>query len=70
MRSRCDVAVLVCTPDPARAPSRGVRVVWVDAGHRQTEIPWTDSTVASQALLTTRVLDWLRLQIAREEQGK
>jgi nicotinamide-nucleotide amidase len=70
IRSRCDVAVLVCTPDPAQAPSRGVRVVWVDAGHRQTEIPWTDSTVASQALLTTRVLDWLRLQIAREEQGK
>jgi nicotinamide-nucleotide amidase len=70
MRSRGDVAVLVGIPDSARAPSRGVRVLWVDSGHRQTEFPWTDSTVASQALLTTRVLDWLRLPITPKERGQ
>jgi nicotinamide-nucleotide amidase len=70
MRSRCDVAVLICTLDPAEGQSRGVRVLWVDAGRRQTEFPWTGSDSASQALLTTRVLDWLRHQIAREEAGK
>jgi hypothetical protein len=69
LRSRCDVAVLICTPEP-HEQSRGVRVLWVDDGCRQTEFPWMGATSASQALLTTRVLDWLRHQIAREEPGK
>jgi nicotinamide-nucleotide amidase len=62
-RSRSDVAVAIVVPEGGQKPSRGVRVVWVDGGRREAGFPWTDSNAASNALLTTRVLDWLRHQI-------
>jgi nicotinamide-nucleotide amidase len=63
-RSRSDVAVVICAPERTEEQPRGVRVLWMDASHRETVLPWTDSTTASNAQLTTRVLDWLRRQLA------
>jgi hypothetical protein len=68
-RSRSDVAVVICSPEAAEDQARGVRVMWMDASLRETVLPWTDSTTASNALLTTRVLDWLRRQLTHTVPG-
>jgi nicotinamide-nucleotide amidase len=62
-RSRSDVAVVISAPEGDSSTTRGIRVVWVDGGRREAEFPWTNSSAAANALLTTRVLDWLRHQI-------
>ena len=64
-RSRSDVAVVISAPDGDSSTTRGVRVVWVDGGRREATFPQTNSSAAATALLTTRVLDWLRHQIER-----
>jgi nicotinamide-nucleotide amidase len=65
-RSRSDVVVAVGLPEQEQGVSRKVRVLWVDSGHREAQFPWSDSTPASNALLTTRILDWLRRQPAQD----
>jgi hypothetical protein len=43
--------------------SVNVRVTWVDGGYRETQFPGTDASPGSRAVLTTRVIDWLRRQV-------
>ncbi|MCL4178650.1 MAG: hypothetical protein KJ072_13020 [Verrucomicrobia bacterium] len=62
IRSRSNVVVVIGFPELDHGQPRSVRVLWVDADCRETRFPWTDSTAASHALLTTRILDWLRHQ--------
>lgn len=68
-RVRSDaVLVLVC---PTGEESNIVRalLLWADGGQRHMEFPWTDARPASLALLTTRVLEWLRGQARGEVAG-
>ena len=67
LRSQSDVAVVVGYPEPEEGRPRNVRVLWVDPKPREAQFPWSDASAASNALLTTRILDWLRRQLAEDD---
>jgi nicotinamide-nucleotide amidase len=69
LRSRSDVAVVVGFPEPEEGRPRKVRVLWADPNPREAQFPWSDASAASNALLTTRILDWLRRQLAKDATG-
>jgi nicotinamide-nucleotide amidase len=62
-RSGADVVVVIELQSVVPGESGNVRVTWVDGGYRETQFPWTDASPGSRAVLTTRVIDWLRRQV-------
>jgi nicotinamide-nucleotide amidase len=62
-RARADLAVILRLSDQKEREPRTVQAIWLGTDRREAVFPWTDSSTASNALLTTRVLDWLRRQL-------
>jgi nicotinamide-nucleotide amidase len=62
-RCRADVIVIIELQGLVPGESGNVRVTWVDGGYRETQFPGTDASPGSRAVLTTRVIDWLRRQV-------
>ncbi len=68
-QSGSDVAVVVGIPTRDRGGLRSVHVLWLDPSPRETQFTNSDSSKESHALLTTRILDWLRRQFRTRTAG-